>query len=398
MHSQLKDFLRCMDFMVETAVDKDVDVVLFTGDAYHYHRPDPLPQREFIKRIILLSERGIPVLILAGNHDLPPSFGEASALDIFSVVKIPGVVFVRRPDVVLLPTRKGELQVFCLPYLPRRTLISVDEERGLDEDRIQRLMGVRVQECIESLFRRSVHSDAPTILAGHIWVQGAEFSGSERILTSLSEPIVPPSVLRNPKFAYVALGHIHRHQAIDDFSPPIVYAGSLGRLDFGEEKQPKGFVIVDLGRTKQGKWEAKWQFVQTPTRPFVTIKLDVRNSTNPNQTAIDSLNSNPQIDGAVVKVHILINESQRDQINLGKLRENLEKRADYIAAIEMRTEEKPEPIELVSKTPEEFERLLHQNPIHLLSEWLEAKSKDDKRIGERKSRLLELAQRLMEKV
>ncbi|MFN4179446.1 MAG: exonuclease SbcCD subunit D, partial [Armatimonadota bacterium] len=59
MHTQLKDFLRCMDFMVETAIDKDVDVVLFTGDAYHFRRPDPLPQREFIKRIISLSERNI---------------------------------------------------------------------------------------------------------------------------------------------------------------------------------------------------------------------------------------------------------------------------------------------------------------------------------------------------
>lgn len=398
IHSQLKDFLRCMDFMVETAVDKDVDVVLFTGDAYHSRRPDPLPQREFIKRIISLTERSIAVLILAGNHDLPPSFGEASALDIFSVVKIPGVVFIRRPQVVSLPTRKGELQVFCLPYLPRRSLISVEEERGLDEDRIQRLMGVRVQEWVENLLRKTSPSDAPAILVGHIWVQGAEFSGSERVLTSSSEPIVPPSVLRHPRFAYIALGHIHRHQAIDDFSPPIVYAGSLGRLDFGEEKQPKGFVVVDLERTKQGRWEAKWQFIQTPTRPFVTIRLDVRNSTNPNQTAIEAINSNPQIDGAVVRVFILINEAQRDQINLGKLREAIEKRADFIAAIEMRTEEKPEIVEPLGRTPEEFERLLHQNPIHLLSEWLDEKSRSDKQIKERKSRLLELAQRLMESI
>ncbi len=266
MHTQFKDFLRCLDFTVETAVDKDVDVVLFTGDAYHSPRPDPLPQREFIKRVIALSERGIPVLILAGNHDLPPAYGEASPLDIFSVVKIPGVIFVRKPDVVSLPTRKGEtLEVFCLPYLPRRALVSVDEERGLDEDRVQHLMGRRVREWIENLVRKSTQPDAPAVLVGHIWVYGAQFSGSERVLSTTSEPIVPPSVLRHPRFAYIALGHIHRHQAIDGFSPPIVYAGSLGRLDFGEEKQPKGFVIVDLERTLGGQWEANWQFIQTPT-------------------------------------------------------------------------------------------------------------------------------------
>ncbi len=398
MHSQLKDFLRCMDFMVETAIDKDVDVVLFTGDAYHSRRPDPLSQREFIKRIIALSERGISVLILAGNHDLPPSFGEASALDIFSVIKVPGVIFVRQPNVISLPTRKGELQVFCLPYLPRRSLISIEEERGLDEDRVQRLMSENVQKWVEHLLRKGNQSDAPAVLVGHIWVQGAEFSGSERILTSFSEPVVPPSVLRHPRFAYIALGHIHRHQVIDNFSPPIVYAGSLGRLDFGEEKQPKGFVLVDLERTKQGRWEAKWEFIQTPTRPFVTVKLDVRNSTNPTQTAIESLNSNPQIDGAVVRVHILINEAQRDQINLGRLRENLERRADCIAAIEMRTEERTETVEPVGRTLEEFGRLLHQDPIRLLSEWLEERARNDSQIKDRKNRLLELAQKLVENI
>lgn len=398
IHTQLKDFLRCLDFMVETAVDKDVDAVLFTGDAYHSRRPDPLPQREFIKRIISLSERNIAVLILAGNHDLPPVQGEASALDIFSVVKIPGVVFTRRPEVISLPTRKGELQVFCLPYLPRRSLVSVEEERALDEDKVQQLMGRRVQEWLESLLQKSNQSDSPAILVGHIWVQGAEFSGSERILTSSAEPIVPPSVLRHRRFAYVGLGHIHRHQAIDGFKPPIVYAGSLGRLDFGEEKQPKGFVIVDLERTREGEWEAKWQFIQTPTRPFITVKLDVRNSTDPTQTAIESLNSNPQIDGAVVRVLIFIKEAQREQINLGKLREILEKRADYISSIETRTEEKQEINDPIARTPEEFEKQLRKNPIHLLEEWLEKKSQSDKQIKERKSQLLDLAQKLMENI
>jgi exonuclease SbcD len=384
-----------MDFMVETAIDKDVDAVLFTGDAYHFRRPDPLSQREFIKRIISLSERNIAVLLLAGNHDLPPSYGEACALDIFSVVKIPGVIFARSPQMVSLPTRKGELQVFCLPYLPRRSLVSIDEERGLDEDRIQQLMGRRVQEGIEHLLRKSPESDAPAILVGHIWVQGAEFSGSERILSSPSEPVVPPSVLRHHRFAYVALGHIHRHQAIDEFEPPIVYAGSLGRLDFGEEKQPKGFIIVDLERNRQGKWKADWQFIQTPTRPFITVKLDVRNSTNPTQTAIESLNSNQQIDGAVVRVRILVNEAQRDQVNLGKLREILEKRADYIAAIEMWTEERPEDHGPVIQSLEEFERLIRQDPMRLLEEWLEEKSRGNKQVKERKERLLKLAQKLM---
>lgn len=395
IHTQMKDFLRCMDFMVETAVEKDVDAVIFTGDAYHYRRPDPLSQREFIKRIIALSDKNISVLLLAGNHDLPPVSGEASALDIFNIVKIPGVIFVRKPDVINLITRKGELQVVCIPYLPRRVLIAVDEERGLDEDGIQRLMLKRVQELISKLLQRVRLSDAPTIWAGHIWVQGAEFSGSEKIMTAHLEPVIPPSILRNPQFAYIALGHIHRHQTIDDFDPQIVYAGSLGRLDFGEEKQPKGFILVDLEQTQKGRWGANWEFIQTPTRPFVTVKADVRESNNPFQTLTEAVQKSP-IDGAVVRVQITAKEAQRDLINLAKVRELVEKRADHIVSVELRADERHDVNYTVERTPEEFENLLRQEPISLLEEWLDEIAKKDKQVGERKRRIIELAQKLME--
>ncbi|MCS7264346.1 MAG: exonuclease SbcCD subunit D [Armatimonadetes bacterium] len=395
MHSQLKDFLRCMDFVVETAIEKQVDAVLFTGDAYHNRRPDPLSQREFIKRIIALSDKGISVLLLAGNHDLPPVFGEASALDIFEIVRIPGVIFVRKPNVVNLMTRKGELQVVCIPYLPRRALVTFEEERGLDEDGIQKLMARRFDDLVEKLVKNSQFSDAPTILAGHIWVQGAEFAGSEKIMSAYLEPVVPPSTLRNPKFAYVALGHIHRHQAFDDFSPPIVYAGSLGRLDFGEEKQPKGFVMVELEQTQRGQWIANWEFIQTPTRPFVTIKVDVRNSNNPFQSVAEAIGKS-QIDGAVVKVQIFAKESQRELINLAKVRELMEKRADHIVSVEFLADERYDVDFAVERNHQEFEELLRRDLISLLEDWLDELAKKDKEIGERKKRIVELAQKLRE--
>lgn len=393
-HTQFKDLLRCMDFMVETAVSQDVDAVLFTGDAYHSPKPSPLAQREFIKRIIRLSERNVSVLLLAGNHDLPSAYGEASALDIFNVVKIPGVVFVRRPDVITLATRSGELQIVCLPYLQRRALISFEEERALDSDRIQRLMVKRVQEWVESLMKKTVQNGLPTVLVGHIWVQGAELAGTERVLSLHTELEVPPSILKNPTFSYIALGHVHRHQALEGMAPPIVYAGSLGRLDFGEEKDPKGFVIVDLERTSKGNWEARWQFVQTPTRHFITVNVDVRNSHDPTQAALDNLSSNPSIKGAVVRVCVLSKEEQREQVNLVKIREFLEKQADHIASIDLRVEEKSDfPTEPIIRSPSEIETLLNQSPIKLLEKWLDEVAKERDWVKQKKEWLLSLARK-----
>jgi exonuclease SbcD len=168
-------------------------------------------------------------------------------------------------------------------------------------------------------------------------------------------------------------------------------------LDFGEEKQPKGFVVVELERTQKGDWEASWEFVQAPTRPFVTVRLDVRDSNDPTQSAINALNQNRQIDGAVVRVQIFVKEAQREQVNLGRLRELLEKRVDHISALEIRSEGMPQiSDEPVSHSLEEFEQILRQSPIEWLANWVDELVKEEKQIGQRKRRLIELAQKLME--
>lgn len=400
MHTQLKDFLRCLDFLVQTAVDDGVDAVLFSGDAYHYARPDPLPQREFLKRIIALSERGISVLLLAGNHDLPSGYGEASALDIFNIVKIPGVVFVRKPDVVPLPTRHGTLQVVCLPYMLRRALLSLEEERGLDEEELQKRMSGRVYEEVKWLQKRLMPSGEPAVLVGHVWVQGAELAGSERMLSVTSEPIVPPNILRQDAFAYVALGHIHRHQEIGTLTPPIVYAGSLGRITFDEEKEAKGFIILDLEQGAKGRWGVKdLRFVPTPTRPFVTVRLNLRDASDPTQTALKLLAQDSRLNDAVVRVMLFITEGQRERLNLVAIREALEKRADHLAAITVRTDDPTQTLEsspFDARDLTELDRILRQKPTELLMQWLSEKAKHDPDVVQRRERLLQIARHLEE--
>ncbi|HJW87988.1 MAG TPA: metallophosphoesterase, partial [Dehalococcoidia bacterium] len=47
LSSRLGDFLRCLDVVVDRALEGDVDLVLFCGDAYKSRRPEPTEQREF---------------------------------------------------------------------------------------------------------------------------------------------------------------------------------------------------------------------------------------------------------------------------------------------------------------------------------------------------------------
>ena len=60
-------------------------------------------------------------------------------------------------------------------------------------------------------------------------------------------------LVRDPRLDYVALGHIHKPQNLNENAhPPVIYPGSIERVDFGEVDDDKFFVIahVERGRTK----------------------------------------------------------------------------------------------------------------------------------------------------
>ncbi len=266
LHSRLVDFLRSFDELVDYALTEAVDLVLFAGDAYKNRDPNPTHQREFAMRVQRLVSAGIPVFLLVGNHDIPRTAGRANTLDIFSTLEVPQVYVGRRPGLHHISTRSGPVQVLALPWIVRSHLLSREEFknrslREIEELTLDKLQNI-VQEAIEGL-----DPDVPTILAAHGSVQGAVY-GSERSVMLGQELVLPRSLLNNPAFDYVALGHIHRDQVLSDSQPPIVYSGSVDRIDFGEEKEAKGFVVAEVA-----KGSTDFRFIElTSTRRFVTIE------------------------------------------------------------------------------------------------------------------------------
>jgi exonuclease SbcD len=267
LHTRLLDFLRSFDELLEYALAEPVDLVLFAGDAYKNRDPNPTHQREFARRIHRLASANIPVFLLIGNHDIPRTAGRANTLDIFATLEVPNVYVCRRPATYQIPTRAGPVQIVGLPWIVRSHLLSREEHKALSLSEIEELTLSKVENILDKQLE-GLNPDLPTILAVHGAVQGATY-GSERSVMLGQELVLPLGLVKKAAFDYVALGHIHRHQVLRQKQPPIVYAGSVDRIDFGEEKEAKGFVLAEVERGR-----AQYKFVElASTRRFVTIEV-----------------------------------------------------------------------------------------------------------------------------
>src|SRR5713226_58938 len=137
--TRLLDFLNAFDELVDCAIERDVDLVLFAGDAYKSREPSQTHQREFAKRIRRLRTAGIPVFLLIGNHDLPNAVSRANALEIFHTLEVEGVYVAPRLEAILIPTRAGDLQIVAVPWPNQSALVSRDQYKNLTIEQIDRL-------------------------------------------------------------------------------------------------------------------------------------------------------------------------------------------------------------------------------------------------------------------
>lgn len=324
LHSRLEDYLARLDEAIDHAIERDpVDLVLIAGDIYKNRTPNPTHQREFARRIRRIVEAGIPVFILTGNHDAPASSTRAHSVEIFDTLGITNVTIASRMRFYKINTRGGPLQIIAVPWLNRQALLSKDEMLGLPMNALETEMLSRVSAFIEGTVER-LDPSVPTILTFHGTVAGATY-GAERNVMLGQDLAIPRSMLSLPGIDYVALGHIHKQQALAD-EPPIVYPGSLERIDFGEEGEQKGFVIANIE-----KGNTSWHFETVSARPFVTVRVDVRQSPDV-QERIRHAIAKHVLNDAVVRVQIACLPPQRALIDERAIHQQIEDAGAHVVA------------------------------------------------------------------
>lgn len=334
--SRLRDFLETFDKLVDFAIDDKVDLVLFCGDTYKSREPSQTQQREFAKRIRKLSEAGITVFLIAGNHDMPNSIGRATSTEIFDTLAVKNVYVANKPGVFKIETSGGIIQIAALPWMRRSLLMSKDETKDLTFAQINEKMQEKLTNIINTQVGE-LDAALPAILAAHIWITGVSI-GSEDSMTIGQEHILLPGTIANPAFDYIALGHIHRHQVMNE-NPPMTYSGSLDRLDFGDEGDQKGFYLVEIDTdAKTGKRKVSYDFHPLEGRNFITIKVEIKEGDiDPTQTVIAQI-AKYDIDGAIVKLQIKLPQESEKLIMDGAVKEVLKPASYFTIAREVKRE------------------------------------------------------------
>lgn len=242
------DFLHALDTIVDAAIDEKVDLVLFAGDAYKDRSPSPTYQREWGKRIIRLSQANIQTLLLVGNHDISPASGRANTMQEYDTLQIPHVRVLSKPEFLKPADLEGlPMQLLSLPWIFRSAIMAALDPAESKPENVKELL----ENTIGNVLRQwldELDPQLPTLLTAHGSVQGAVY-GNERSIMLGKDLLIPSDLVRDARLDYVALGHIHKVQDLNKGSyPPVVYPGSIERVDFGEAADKKYFSMVKLER------------------------------------------------------------------------------------------------------------------------------------------------------
>lgn len=227
--------------LVQFARDTQPDAFVISGDLYDRAVPPPEAVQLLSETLSALHAQGIPVLVVAGNHDSAERLAFLRDLLRHQHVHFTGWPETQ-PTPVVLSDDWGEVHFHSVPFAEPvvvRTQLNVPEVHSFDE---------AMAACLAPI-RAKFQPGTRHVLVTHAFVSGAAATpGSERRLTLNGDETVRMDHLDG--FHYVALGHLHEQQRVSN-QDHVRYAGSILKYCFDEEAQTKGFLMVELDASGQ---------------------------------------------------------------------------------------------------------------------------------------------------
>ena len=319
------DFLKALDEIVETAINEQVQLVLFAGDAYRNATPVPTYQREWQRRLIRLSQAKITTLMIPGNHDISNAVNRASALQELDTLQVPWVHLAAGGVHLYTPEELDgvPVQVLAVPWMPLSLLSAKDKENKLTPEE-------RASEFEQELIKRiqkgisKADPNLPLILLTHYSVQGSTYPSGQ--VAELGRDVtLSRSLVCDPAFSYTALGHIHLFQDLNEGQqPPVIYPGSIERVDYGEYKEKKGFILAEVDNH-----HTEYTFRELHTRRMYNLSFEAKDAGTLQEDLLDLLPSEEKSKDAMIRLVVTYPHEFESMINERELRKRVEGALDF---------------------------------------------------------------------
>jgi len=332
-----EDFIRQMWRIRDETLKMNADFLIIAGDIFHHIPPSGTIFAEFASFLNEITKNEIYVIVSAGNHDIPRGEYLKSHLTGIHELKSDKFIFAERGfrEFEAVGRRSGRKVAFLLiPYIHKSIKLDISNEAIHDRD-LSKIVSKILNEKVEKFIDNHQSADYKIIVA-HCLVEGA-ICGSERRITAIDDICISRGAFNKSELDYVALGHIHHHQRITD---KIIYAGSIEKVDFGEENEDKFLTVIE-----EEKNELKAREIELKCRPMITIPkdkkyFDLRGLNNPTDHLLSMLlNHKINFKDAIIRVKALVTPDQNTLIYEDKIEKALKSKGAFYSFIDITSEE-----------------------------------------------------------
>lgn len=322
-----QDTVKCLEYMVQVAIEEKPDIVCVSGDIFHQEQVGPVRYSDEMitatNIITSLAHFSKYVIVMRGtpNHDGAAQFRVLERM----LLNIRNVDVVTEPGVIKTPWA----DIACLPGFDKQEFRAKFPGLSADEENL-----AWTKYISDMVFALRAECEKTPILMAHYTVPGCNMESGQTSFFTNFEPAIPREALMAARYEAVLLGHIHRPQIIEGLDN-VFYSGAINAMNFNDEGQDRGFWIHEFN--EKGTL-VKGHKCTTPYRQFHTITWDPDEAGDYIREGAMYLHRtgiSEDVTDKIVRVRYSCTSEQKKALNIPLLQKNLyELSAFYVADIE----------------------------------------------------------------
>lgn len=322
-----QDTVKCLEYMVQVAIEEKPDIVCVSGDIFHQEQVGPVRYSDEMitatNIITSLAHFSKYVIVMRGtpNHDGAAQFRVLERM----LLNIRNVDVVTEPGVIKTPWA----DIACLPGFDKQEFRAKFPGLSADEENL-----AWTKYISDMVFALRAECEKTPILMAHYTVPGCNMESGQTSFFTNFEPVIPREALMAARYEAVLLGHIHRPQIIEGLDN-VFYSGAINAMNFNDEGQDRGFWIHEFN--EKGTL-VKGHKCTTPYRQFHTITWDPDEASDYIREGAMYLHRtgiSEDVTDKIVRVRYSCTSEQKKALNIPLLQKNLyELGAFYVADIE----------------------------------------------------------------